>query len=188
MRKIIFSMHTSIDGYAARINGEMDWIHVDEEMFDLVNEFTQNADTALYGRITYEMMEAYWPTAGDQPDASRHDKEHSAWYNRVNKVVLSRSLKDTDKKNTMVIHSDLEKNIRELKLRSGTNILIFGSPGAVHALLQLGLIDEMWLFQNPIVLGNGISFFKDATPAIFRLEEAKQFASGVIALHYVKSE
>ena len=92
MRKLIFFMHTSLDGFVAGLNGEMDWIKVDDAIFDFVGTMTDQADTALYGRVTYEMMESYWPTAGEQPNASKHDKEHSAWYNKVSKVVLSKTI------------------------------------------------------------------------------------------------
>jgi dihydrofolate reductase len=77
MRHLIFFMHTSLDGFVAGLNGEMDWIYVDDAMFDFVATMTNQADTALYGRVTYEMMQSYWPKAGEQPNASKHDKEHS---------------------------------------------------------------------------------------------------------------
>ena len=92
MRNLIFFMHTSLDGFVAGLNGEMDWINLDEAMFDFVATMTDQADTALYGRVTYEMMQSYWPTAGEQPNASKHDKEHSNWYNNVSKVVLSKTM------------------------------------------------------------------------------------------------
>jgi dihydrofolate reductase len=96
MRKIVVFMHTSLDGFVAGPNGEMDWITVDEEIFDYASGRTNESDTALYGRVTYQMMEAYWPTAADQPGATKHDKEHSAWYNKVLKVVLSKTMKNAD--------------------------------------------------------------------------------------------
>ena len=76
MRKIISFMHVSLDGFVAGPNGEMNWIKVDEEIFDYVGKRIGESDTALYGRVTYDMMEGYWPTAGDGPDASKHDIEH----------------------------------------------------------------------------------------------------------------
>src|SRR3954470_22449464 len=100
MKKLIAFIHLSLDGFAAGSNGEMNWIHVDEEIFDYVGTLTDAADTALYGRVTYEMMEGYWPEAGNQPDASDHDVQHSRWYNSVNKIVLSHSLQGKDLKNT----------------------------------------------------------------------------------------
>lgn len=185
MRHLIFFMHTSLDGYIAGPNGEMNWIKVDEELFDFVATMTDNADAALYGRITYEMMQGYWPTAGDAPNASKHDKEHSAWYNKVAKIVLSKTMSAKGLDNTTVISDQLAENINKIKKQDGKNILIFGSPAASRALLNQGLIDEFWLFVNPIILGKGMPLFKDITgTTTLKLVESKTFASGVIALHY----
>ena len=185
MRNLIFFMHTSLDGFVAGLNGEMDWINVDDEIFDFVATMTDKADTALYGRVTYEMMQSYWPNAGKQPNASKHDKEHSAWYNKVSKIVLSKTISEKGLDNTTVISDQLVDNINQIKKQEGKNILIFGSPTASHSLLSLGLIDEFWLFVNPILLGQGKPLFKDIHENItLKLAETKTFACGVIALHY----
>jgi dihydrofolate reductase len=185
MKKLIFFMHTSLDGFVAGLKGEMNWIYVDEDMFDFVATMTDKADTALYGRVTYEMMQNYWPEAGAQPNASRHDKEHSAWYNKVSKIVLSRTLSEKGLHNTIVISDHLSEKINKIKEQNGKNILIFGSPSASHSLMRLGLIDEFWLFVNPILLGKGIPLFKDVAEITkLKLLETKTFAGGVVALHY----
>src|SRR5438876_888122 len=93
MRKLIQSMHISLDGFATDRNGGMDWIYVDDENFDSTAFITEQADTGLYGKNTFELMEGYWPTAADKPNASNHDRQHSAWYNSAKKVVLSTTLK-----------------------------------------------------------------------------------------------
>ena len=187
MRNLIFFMHTSLDGFVAGLNGEMDWIKLDDDMFDFVATMTDNADTALYGRVTYQLMESYWPKAGEQPNATKHDIEHSRWYNKVSKVVLSKTINETGLSNTKVISDQLKDNINKIKKQEGKNILIFGSPTASHSLLSLGLIDEFWLFVNPILLGQGKPLFKDINENIkLKLAETKTFACGVIALHYSK--
>ncbi len=178
-------MHSSLDGFVAKVNGEMDWITVDDEIFEFVTTMTDQADTALYGRVTYEMMEDYWPNAADRPDASKHDKEHSVWYNNVQKVVLSKTISEVGLKNTKVISDNLYENINNLKQQPGKNILIFGSPGAFNSLLNTGLIDDYWIFVNPIILGQGIPLFKNVFDIIrLRFVESKIFMSGVNALHY----
>ncbi len=189
MRNLIFFMHTSLDGLIAGPNGEMNWIKVDEDIFDFVGTMTANADTALYGRVTYDMMQSYWPKAGEQPNASKHDKEHSAWYNKVSKVVLSRTISEKGLVNTTVISDQLVNNINKIKNQDGKNILIFGSPGASQSLLNEGLIDEFWLFVNPIILGKGMPLFKDIIGTTkLKLVASKTFACGVIALHFEKSK
>lgn len=181
-------MHTSLDGMVAGPNGEMNWIKVDEEIFDFVATMTAQADAALYGRVTYEMMQAYWPAAGSKPNASKHDKEHSAWYNQVAKIVLSTTLDGTDLPNTTVIANDLGTHINRIKQQQGKNILIFGSPRASNALLRAGLIDEFWLFVNPILLGQGMPLFRDLTATTpLKLTGSITFKCGVIALHYTKA-
>src|SRR5688572_1324496 len=154
MRKIISFMHISLDGFVAGLNGEMDWIKVDQEIFDHVGKRISEGDTALYGRVTYQMMEAYWPTAADKPTASKHDIEHSKWYQKVHKIVLSKTIKDTGLTSTTIISDNVSDKINEIK-RAGNSgskdILLFGSPTATHSLIQQNLIDGYWLFVNPII-------------------------------------
>jgi len=189
MRKIISFMHMSLDGFVAGPNGEMDWIKVDEELFDYVGQRIGEGDTALYGRVTYEMMEGYWPTAGDEPGASRHDVEHSKWYKKVHKVVLSKTMKDKDTANTTIIGDNLAERINEIKQSSGSGnkeIALFGSPTATHSLIQLDLIEGYWLFVNPIILGQGIPLFADIKEKIkLKLLNSRQFTSGVTELNYI---
>src|SRR6266446_5160581 len=115
MRKIISFMHVSLDGFVAGLNGEMDWIKVDEEIFNYVGKRISEGDTALYGRVTYQMMESYWPTAADKPTATKHDIEHSKWYKKVRKVVLSRTMKEAELTNTKIISDNLSEKINEIK-------------------------------------------------------------------------
>ncbi len=187
MRNLIFFMHTSLDGFVAGPSGEMNWITATDEIFDFVATMTDKVDTALYGRVTYEMMESYWPEAGKKPNASKHDIEHSAWYGKVPKVVLSKTMSEEGLENTTVISGGLAARINNIKEQPGKNILIFGSPGASHSLLREGLIDEFWLFVNPVLLGEGIPLFKGVQELTkLKLLETKIFSSGVIALHYEK--
>ncbi|MFD0939558.1 dihydrofolate reductase family protein [Pedobacter boryungensis] len=185
MRKIISFMHISLDGFVAGPNGEMDWIKVDEEIFDYVGNRIGEGDTALYGRVTYEMMEGYWPTAADSPTASKHDIEHSKWYSQVHKVVLSKTMKDAELNNTTIISDNLADHINEIKKQSGNDILLFGSPTATHSLIEQNLIDGYWLFVNPIILGQGIPLFKGITEKTkLKLLNSHQFTCGVTELNY----
>jgi dihydrofolate reductase len=189
MRKIISFMHISLDGFVAGPNGEMDWINVDQEIFDYVGKRIGEGDTALYGRVTYQMMESYWPTAGDEPTASKHDIEHSKWYKKVHKVVLSKTMRNANLTNTTIISDNLSDGINEIKQsRNGgsKDILLFGSPTATHSLIQQNLIDGYWLFVNPIVLGRGIPLFADINDKIkLNLLTTRQFACGVTELNYI---
>ncbi len=185
MRKIISFMHISLDGFVAGPNGEMNWIKVDEEIFDHVGKRISETDTALYGRVTYQMMENYWPAAGDNPKASKHDIEHSKWHNKAQKLVLSKTLKEADLTNTTIISDNLSDSINEIKQLAGSEILLFGSPTATHSLIQQNLIDGYWLFVNPIILGRGIPLFADIKDKIkLNLLTTRQFTCGVTELNY----
>lgn len=185
MRKIIISLHISLDGFAGGPNGEMDWIRVDDEMFDLVGEFTADADAVLYGRITWQMMDGYWPKAAEQPSASKHDRVHSAWYNKVNKIVLSRSYHGLTTDKTTFLGDNIVEEIKKIKEEPGKNILIFGSPSAAQILMENNLIDEYWLFINPVLLGKGIPVFPAAGKRIdLQQISSKTFPCGVTGIHY----
>ena len=185
-------MHISLDGFVAGPNGEMDWIKADDEIFDYVGKRISEGDTALYGRVTYQMMESYWPTARDKPKATKHDIEHSKWYDKVYKVVLSKTMKDAGLTNTKIISDNLSDRINEIKQsRSASDgsgskdILLFGSPKATHSLIQLNLIDGYWLFVNPIILGRGIPLFTSIKDKVkLKLFTTRQFTCGVTELSY----
>lgn len=192
MRKVISFMHVSLDGFVAGPNGELNWAKVDEEIFDYIGKRISKCDTALYGRITYQMMENYWPNAANGPTASKHDIEHSKWYNKVHKVVLSKSMKGADLNNTTIISDNLSDRVNEIKQSNdgGSNdILLFGSPTATHSLMQQNLIDGYWLFVNPIVLGQGIPLFVGVKDKVkLELLTTRQFNSGVVELNYIENK
>jgi dihydrofolate reductase len=179
-------MHLSLDCFVAGPKGEMNWIKADEELFTYVGKRIKEGDTSLYGRVTYQMMENYWPTAADKPTATRHEIEHSKWYKNVHKVVLSKSMKNSVIDSTTIISDNLTARINEIKKQAGNEILLFGSPTATHSLIQKDLIDGFWLFVNPIILGQGIPLFKDIknTTKLKLLPTTRQFKCGVTELNY----
>lgn len=188
MRKIVSFVHVSLDGFVASTKeGEhsLGWISISEDLFRHVEQRIQQTDTALYGRVTYEMMESYWPTAADQPDASDHDRAHSRWYKSARKVVLSKTLSQDSHPDIGIISGNLSEQIGDLKRGEGSEILIFGSPSATHALMAADIIDEYWLFVNPILLGQGIPLFKNIQErTALTLLDTKIFPSGVVCLQY----
>ena len=184
--KIISFVHVSLDGFVAGPNGEIKWVKINEEIFDHVGKRIRECESALYGRVTYQMMENYWPTAGDKPTATKHDIEHAKWYKTAHKVVLSRTMKGADLMNTTIISDNLSDSIAELKRQPGKEILLFGSPTATHFLVQQNLIDGFWLFVNPIILGQGIPLFADIKERInLKLLTTRQFDIGVTELNYI---
>jgi dihydrofolate reductase len=185
MKKINLLVHVSLDGFVGGLKGELDWIYLDEEIFNHVALRTDEADTALYGRKTYQMMQAYWPTAANQSHPTRHDIEHSRWYASVKKVVISRTMQGAKLVNTLIISDYLSQEIIDLKNSAGRDILMLGSPTAAHALMAENLIDDYWLYVNPVLLGKGIPLFCGFNEKIpLTLVENKEFSSGVVCLHY----
>lgn len=188
MRKIVSFVHVSLDGFVASTDegmASLGWISITEDLFDYVEQRIGATDTALYGRVTYQMMESYWPTAADQPTATKHDIEHSRWYKRATKIVLSRTMQGKNLPQTRIISSNLADEITKLKQGTGSDILMFGSPTATHALMAENLIDEYWLFINPILLGLGVPLFKNIKNRTkLKLVTSKIFPSGVVCLQY----
>lgn len=185
MRKLISFVHISLDGFVAAPKGEMNWITVNQEIFDHVEKRISGTDTALYGRVTYEMMEGYWPTAADKPNASKHDINHSKWYKEAHKIVLSKTMKGKESTDTTIIGANLSTEINKIKQQPGSEILVFGSPTATHSLIEQNLIDGYWLFVNPVILGEGIPLFTGIKGKIkLKLLSTHQFTSGVTELRY----
>ncbi|MDQ3250482.1 MAG: dihydrofolate reductase family protein [Chloroflexota bacterium] len=188
MRNVILLMHVSLDGFVAGPNGEMDWIRFDDEQIDDVAALTATADTALFGRVTYQMMAGYWPTAAEQPNATKHDIDHARWVNAAPKIIISRTLQTVDWANSHIVRNNIPAAIANLKAQPGKNLLMIGSARTAHAFTQLGLIDEYRINVNPVVLGGGTPLFAGLTDKInLKLASAKTYASGVVGLDYRKN-
>jgi dihydrofolate reductase len=184
MRKLILIVHTSLDGFVAGENGEFDNFGPSPENLEFVCSLTEEADAALAGRVSYQMLDSYWPTAADNENATESEIKYSNWYKAAEKIVLSRTLPN-DKHNTTVISNNIGERIQEIKNQTGKNILMFGSPTAFETLYNLNLIDEYWVIQYPVLFGKGIPFFTRVQDVNrLNLLDIKQFSRGEIAIHY----
>jgi dihydrofolate reductase len=180
-------MHISLDGRTTSATGGMEWVKVSEEMFNCADKQSARSDLALYGHGTFNITDPYWPTAGDAPNADIHAKTHSAWYNKVDKVVVSAQLKQQDHPHVTIISHNIAEYILGLKQQPGGDIVMFGSPTLARSLMQEGLIDEYWLFINPIIVGAGKPLFGDLNAPIgLKLVESTTFTNGVVCMNYVK--
>ncbi|HVW72185.1 MAG TPA: dihydrofolate reductase family protein [Rhizomicrobium sp.] len=182
MRKLISLMHVSLDGFCAGPKGEMDWIGMNGTIFADAIEVIDQAGAAVYGRNVHDMMRGYWPAFLDKPDSP--EARHARWVEEIPKLTFSRSMTSSDWNN---VH--LRRDAKEIfadKQQPGKDLLIFGSPGLVHAFLELDAIDEFWIFQNPVLLGAGIPYLKGAHKTRLGLAAHKPFDNGVVRLHYVK--
>ena len=182
-------MHVSLDHFVAGPNGEIDWIYLEDKLFEDVENMISTADTALYGRVTYQMMESYWPTAADKPTGTKHDIVHARWVNAAPKIVFSRTLKKVGWQNTRIVKDHIAEEIVKLKKQPGKNIVLFASPTLASTFMNLDLIDEYWFNVNPIVLGMGKPLFKDIDEMHkLKLLETKSYENGVVLLRYQRAE
>jgi dihydrofolate reductase len=185
MRKVISFMHVSLDGFTTGPNGELEWAIVDEELNPYVDALFKKVDAALYGRVTYQLMESYWPTVLTDPTATPRDLAHARWVDAISKIVFSRTLSHVEWKNTRLVKDQIAEEIASLKQEPGLDLMIFGSPRLTHTFMHLGLIDEYRIFLNPIVLGGGIPLFQGFSDwTKLKLIEATTFQAGVVGLHY----
>lgn len=187
MRKVIFFMLTSLDGYFEGLDRDINWHNVDDEFNEFAIKQTGEFGMLLFGRVTYELMASYWPTEA----AKRDDPIVAGLMNSLPKIVFSKTLEKTDWENTRLVKNNYIEEISKLKQQSGKDIAIFGSSDLTVTLMEHGLVDEYRIMINPIVLGNGKPLFKGVKHKInLKLMNTKTFKSGNVLLYYepAKSE
>ncbi len=181
MRKVIFFMLTSLDGYFEGPDRDINWHNVDEEFNDFAIQQTGEFGALLFGRVTYELMASYWPTEA----AKRDDPIVAGLMNGLPKIVFSKTLKRAGWENTRLVKDNFVEVISKLKQEAGKNIAIFGSSDLTVTLMEQGLVDEYRIMVNPVVLGNGKSLFKGIKNKInLKLIKTKAFKSGNVLLYY----
>ena len=186
MVNLIALMHLSFDGFAAGPNGEMNWIKHDGEIFEHVSKYISRAGTGVYGPVTFQMMESFWPNLLNNPESEESEIRHAKWYQNAKKIVCSRSLKQLDNKEAQLINSNLVQEIKKLKQHSDKDLMVFGSPRLTQSLARLELIDEFVINVNPVLLGGGIRMFEELPTTKLELISATSFDSGVVGFHYKK--
>jgi dihydrofolate reductase len=179
MRKIIVSNLVTLDGFFAGPNRELDWFVVESDFFEYAANQLEEVDAILYGRITYQEMAAFWPTA------KGIDERIEEKMNSLEKIVFSNTLKTAEWNNSKLISGDLVKEVTKLKQTKGKDIVIFGSGQLVSGLAEHSLIDEYRLIMNPVILGNGMPQFHGLSHKIdLELLDMKKLKSGVVILYY----
>lgn len=187
MRKLIYSIFTTVDGYIAGPNGELDWAIVDEELHTFVNVEERDIGAHLYGRLTWEVMSAHWPTADQDPNSATFEVEYARIWQAMPKVVFSTTL-DQVEGNARLVKVNAVEEIRELKAQPGGDLAIAGAELAATA-TRAGLIDEYRLYVHPVVLGDGKPMFPAPHERLnLSLAETRTFSSGVVYLRYRRSD
>ena len=183
MRKLIYLMNVSLDGFIEGPNRELDWTKIDEELHRFFNDQQRDMDTLLYGRRLYEVM-THWETAEADPSISEVDREFARIWKNSTKLVFSKTLEQVQG-NARLVRGDIAEEIRKLKQQPGKDLEI-GGPNLASTVIQLGLIDEYRLVIHPVVLGSGTPYFPALLDKInLRLVETRTFSSGVVYLRYL---
>jgi dihydrofolate reductase len=179
MRKLIAAINMTLDGFCDHTAGI-----ADDEIHQHYSDLLSNTGTLIYGRITYQLMESYWPSVVKKPTGNKPTDEFAVLIDNMSKIVYSRTLQHVDWKNTELKNKIIKEEIIELKRQAGKNILV-GSPSLIVALMQLELIDEYQFAIHPIVLGSGLPLFKNINDRIdLKFLKTKTFGCGVIVLYY----
>lgn len=185
MRKIIVSNMVSLDGFFEGPNKELDWHDVDEEFNKYAIDLLNNVDTILFGRITYQMMAAYWPSQ----DAIKNDPVIAELMNSREKIIFSKTLDTPDWNNSRLIKENIAEEITKIKHQGGRDMVIFGSSTIVCFFAEQGLIDEYNIIVNPVVLGNGKSMFGYIHKKLkLKLLSTRTFNSGNVMLSYSNAD
>jgi dihydrofolate reductase len=187
MRKLIAAMNMTLDGFCDHTT-----MIADDELHQHYNELLSNADTLLYGRITYQLMESAWPAIVKNPSGNKPIDEFAILIDNISKIVFSHTLSNTganaiDWKNSHLATHSLEEEILELKqsARSESKDILVGSPSLIAEALNLQIVDELQLCVQPIIAGKGLSLFKNINDKIdLKLLKTKTFSSGSMVLSY----
>jgi dihydrofolate reductase len=187
MRKIIFMMSVSVDGFMEGPGHDLGWHLVDHELHDHFNEQLGAMGAFLDGRVTYELMAAFWPTADADPASSAPVAEFARIWRDMPKIVYSRTLQRADW-NTTVVREVVPEEVIALKAQSGGD-LVLGGADLAATFMRHDLVDEYRLYVHPVLVGRGTPMFRpsDATISL-RLAETRTFGNGVVLLRYQRGE
>jgi dihydrofolate reductase len=183
MRKVIYTINTTLDGYLDHTNGVPD-----EELMEYFTDLVRDADLFVYGRKTYELMVPYWPDVAKSDSETKVDKDFAEAFVSKKKVVFSRSLATSEAGDTRIVRANLRDEVLKLKQEPGKNILV-GGVDIPSQLIARGLVDEFRFVVMPILAGQGKRLFEGIGLEKLRLKlvESTTFkSSGSVLLRYLK--
>ena len=187
MRKIILMMSVSLDGFMEGPERELDWQLVDDELHRHFNEQLSAMGAFLDGRVAYELMAGFWPTADSDPASTGPMVEFARIWRDMPKIVFSRTL-ELAEWNTTVVRDVVADQIMELKEQPGGDLALGGADLAA-AFMRQDLIDEYRLYVHPVVIGGGKPWFQASGTRIdLVLAETRTFGNGVVLLRYTRPD
>lgn len=177
-------MNISLDGFADHTVA----VAADDELHDFFTDLLNNVDTMLFGRVTYQLMESYWPHAPQDPKATKSMIDFAHKINSMPKVVFSKTLEKAEWNNSRLVRDNVVDEVIKLKQQPGKDLSI-GGLSICQNFMRHGLIDEYWLLVQPVIWGNGKRLFDGLKDRInLKLVDMKTFKSGAVALHYVNDK
>jgi dihydrofolate reductase len=183
MRKIIWTISVSVDGYMQGPNREIDWHMVDDDLHRHMNGWLAGAGGLLEGRVTYELMVEYWPTADQDPAATPPVVEFAGIWRNVPKIVYSRTLEQAEW-NATIVREVVPAEVLALKAQPGGDLVLGGSELAAE-FARHDLIDEYRLYVHPVVIGRGTPMLRPSDAKVpLALIETHTFGNGVVMLRY----
>jgi dihydrofolate reductase len=185
LRKLRLHVNMSVDGCIAGPNGEMDWMVglLDDEIIKYTSKIHEPVDTILLGRNMTDGFISYWLNVMNKPD----DPWNAFAKKMIDtpKVVFTKTLNKSEWINTDIATGDLKEEITKIKSQKGGDIIVYGGASFDSSLIKEKLIDEFYLFINPVAIGNGMTIFKDLNEIQkYTLIESKAFESGKVLLRY----
>lgn len=171
-------MMVTLDGYFEGPDHDLSWHNTDEEFVKFAEEQLDETDTLIFGRKTYDMMAAFWPTQ----HALKEDHGTAIRMNELHKVVFSRGALNVDWENTEA-STDLAAKIKELKSQNGKDIAVMGSSHLGKEMLEAGLLDEVRIMVNPVFIGEGSTLFEGLSKKL-TLTDTRTFKNGNVLLSY----
>jgi dihydrofolate reductase len=183
MRKLKLQVQMSIDGCIAGPNNEMDWLIRGSDSFKYVNDIVDSSDTILMGRKMVDGFIPYWTEIENKPDDPMN--AFAKKMIETPKIVFTKSLNKSEWINTEIATGDLKDEVTKLKNQDGKDLLVYGGAAFDSSLIKEKLIDEFYLFVNPLIMGDGKTIFKNLNEIQkLTLIESKVFDSGLVLLHY----
>lgn len=178
-------MSVSLDGFAADTAGRLDWVRIDDDLHEAFNAEARSASLFIYGRRMYELMTAYWPTAQDDSGATPAMLDFARIWGPKPKLVASTTLTAVDWNSTL-LRGDVAREVARLRGELDAEISV-GGPTIAAPLLREGLVDDIRLYLQPVVLGDGLPFFPPDLRLDLGLVEQRRFDSGVVLLRYQRA-
>lgn len=187
MRKLKLQVQITVDGFVCGPNGELDWMKCpwSDDLKKFTEKITDPIDTILLGKNMTDGFVKHWKNVA--VDSGNPEHYAGVKFTNTPKVVFSRTLKESVWENTRLASGDLTTEVNKLKSEKGNYIMVYGCAFFVSSLIKEGLIDDYYLFINPVMIGKGKRIFGDVNHRVnLNLIDAVKYDCGITVLHYSK--